>query len=105
LPVDAAPHIPPSLIDLGAIRAHHRDAETNRTLATLWTAAADIPGLVAEVGRLHSLLVLARRQHADLTAAARAVLAAERDGENDPLWYIRDELAADKLPPPLAQGS
>jgi hypothetical protein len=27
-------------------------------------------------------------------------VAAERDGENDPLWYIRDELAANgKLPP------
>jgi hypothetical protein len=93
-------HVPPPLIDLATVRAHHRDAETTRTLAALWTAAADIPVLLAEVGRLHSLLVLARVRHADLTAAARAVVAAERDGENDPLWYIRDELAANgKLPP------
>jgi hypothetical protein len=100
LPITQAPHTPPTLLDLGVIRAHHRDAETTRTLAALWTAAADIPVLLAEVGRLHSLLILARIRHADLTAAARAVIAAERDGENDPLWYIRDELAANgKLPP------
>ncbi len=75
-------------------------SETTRTLAALWTAAADIPVLLAEVGRLHSLLILARVRHADLTAAARAVIGAERDGENDPLWYIRDELATNgKLPP------
>ena len=99
MPITQAPHTPPTLLDLGVIRAHHRDAETTRTLAALWTAAADIPVLLAEVGRLHSLLILARIRHADLTAAARAAIAAERDGENDPLWYIRDELAANgKLP-------
>jgi hypothetical protein len=43
---------------------------------------------------------LARVRHADLQAAARASVAAERDGEHDPLWYVRDELAANgKLPP------
>jgi len=100
LPVTESPHTPPVLIDLGAIRDHHLDAETTRTLAALWTAAADIPVLLAEIGRLHSLLLLTRIRQADLTAAARAVIAAERDGENDPLWYIRDELATNgKLPP------
>jgi hypothetical protein len=100
LPVARAPHTPRPLIDLDAIRAHHFDAETSRTLAALWTAAADVPVLLAEVGRLHSLLILARIRHADLAAAARAVVAADRDGEHDPLWYIRDELAADgNLPP------
>jgi hypothetical protein len=49
LPITQAPHTPPTLIDLGVIRAHHRDAETTRTLAALWTAAADIPVLLAEV--------------------------------------------------------
>lgn len=100
MPITGTPHIPPTLIDLDVIRAHYRDAETTRTLATLWIAAADIPVLLAEVGRLHSLLILARIRHADLTAAAGAGVAAERDGENDPLWYIRDELATNgKLPP------
>ena len=100
MPVTEPPHTPPALIDLGAIRDHHHDAETTRTLTALLTAAADIPVLLAEIGRLHSLLLLTRVRQADLTAAARAVIAAERDGENDPLWYIRDELAANgKLPP------
>lgn len=34
------------------------------------------------------------RRYADLLAAARAAVAAEDDGEADPLWYVRDELAA-----------
>lgn len=100
MPITEPPHTPPVLIDLGAIRDHYRDAENTRTLAALWTAATDIPVLLAEIGRLHSLLLLTRVRQADLTAAARAVIAAERDGENDPLWYIRDELATNgKLPP------
>jgi hypothetical protein len=94
-----APHIPPLLLDLDAIRAHHHDAETAHSLAALWTAAADIPVLLAEIGRLHSLLNLTRLRHADLAAAARAVLAADHDGERDPLWFIRDELAVDGLLP------
>ena len=36
----------------------------------------------------------ARMRAADLEAAGRATLAAERDGEADPLFYLRDELAA-----------
>jgi hypothetical protein len=35
-----------------------------------------------------------RRRYADLLAAARAAVAAEQDGESDPLWYVRDELGA-----------
>jgi hypothetical protein len=60
---------------------------------------ADIPVLLAEVGRLHSLLTLTRLRHADLAAAAQAVLAADHNGEHDPLWYLRDELTADGQPP------
>jgi hypothetical protein len=30
----------------------------------------------------------------NLIAAARATLAAQRDGESDPLYYLRDELHA-----------
>ena len=43
MPIARAPHTPPLLIDLDAIRAHHHDAETTYSLAALWTAAADIP--------------------------------------------------------------
>jgi len=52
------------------------------------------PVLLAEIGRFRSLLALTRAQHADLLAAARAAIAAERDGEDDPLYYLRDELGA-----------
>ncbi len=100
MPITGPQHAPTTLIDLGAVRDHHRDADKTRTLAALWTAAADVPVLLAEIGRLQSLLVLARVRHADLHAAARAAIAAERDGEHDPLWYIRDELAANGTLPP-----
>ena len=102
MPIAGAPHTPPLLIDLDAIRADHHDAETTHSLAALWTAAADIPVLLAEVGRLHALLTLTRLRRADLAAAAQAVLAADHDGEHDPLWYLRDELTAGgELPPRL----
>jgi hypothetical protein len=39
------------------------------------------------------MLNLASLDHANLVAAARSTLVAERDGEPDPLWYLRDELA------------
>jgi hypothetical protein len=101
LPItDDARHTPGSLVDLEIIRKHHRDAGTTGTFAALWTAAADIPSLIAEIDRLHSLLRLARILHANLAAAAYASIAADRDGEDDPLWYIRDEVATiGKLPP------
>ncbi|MGH3702264.1 MAG: hypothetical protein ACRDRU_29670 [Pseudonocardiaceae bacterium] len=38
--------------------------------------------------------------HANLLAAARATIAATRDGEADSMYYLRDELDAhDQLPP------
>ncbi len=77
-----------------------RTAEEARTPVTLWLAVADVPVLLAEVHRGRSLLALVRAEYADLLAAARATLAADRDGETDPLYYLRDELAArGQLPP------
>jgi len=82
------------------VRAHHHTAKEARTPIALWTSVADVPVLLAEIGRLRSLLALGRAQYADLLAAARATVAAARDGEADPLYYIRDELAArGQLPP------
>lgn len=60
----------------------------------LTQALADIPPLCAEVDRLNALLELARHDHHDLTAAARATLTAAAEGEPDPLYYLRDELRA-----------
>jgi len=87
-------------VDLDAIRAHHHTAKETRTPVAVWTAVTDIPVLLAETGRLRTLLALTRAQHADLLAAARATIAAARDGEPDPLYYIHDELnARGQLPP------
>ena len=98
------PAHPAPLIDLGAIRDHHRDAETTRTLAALWTAAADIPVLLAEIGRLHSLLILARIRHADLTAAAHAVdRRRTRRRERSAVVHPRRTGHQRQAPAPLAQ--
>ena len=87
-------------VDIDAIRTHHDTAQRARTPVSLWISVADIPILIAEVHRGRSLLALTRAEYANLLAAARATLAADRDGEHDPLYYLRDELAAHgQLPP------
>ena len=91
-------HVPRPSVDLDAVAAHHRTAEEVRTPLTLWIAVADIPVLVAEVLRERSLLTLVRADYADLRAAAQATLAADWEGEVDPLWYVRDELTAQLEP-------
>ena len=46
------------------------------------------------------MLAVGRRAYQDLAAAARATLAADADGERDPLYYLCDELNAHgQLPP------
>jgi hypothetical protein len=85
---------PRPTLDLDAVRTHLHDARARRVPVALWIAIADVPVLIAEIDRLRSLLALARAQYADLLAAARATIAAQRDGEADPLIYLRDELNA-----------
>lgn len=93
-------HTPRPTVDLDAVRDHHRTAQEARTPVTLWIAVADIPVLLAEVHRGRTLLALTRAEHADLLAAARATIAAARDGEAEPLYYLHDELdARGQLPP------
>jgi hypothetical protein len=53
-----------------------------------------VPALTAEIARLNAELRAVRLDRANLAAAGRATLAASRDGEPDPLSYLRDELAA-----------
>lgn len=86
-------------IDTEAIRSRNRVAKSIiagfaaelPALDYFWqliiTALADIPALLAGLAQ-------ARLRWANLAAAARAAIAAERDGEPDPLWYLRDELDA-----------
>lgn len=68
------------------------------TLSEVWrhlqAALHDTPVLVTEVTTLSAELKEARLDRANLLAAVRATLAAQSEGEADPLWYIRDELAA-----------
>jgi predicted DNA-binding ribbon-helix-helix protein len=93
-------------IDLEKITARNETARHMITgfaaemppLADFWrhleAALADTPALNAEVSRLSAELATARRDTANLLAAIRATLAAWADGEDDPLWYLRDELNA-----------
>ena len=68
------------------------------TLSVAWhhlqAALADTRDLAAEVARLSADLAAARLRHANALAAIRATIDAQRDGEPDPLYYIRDELSA-----------
>ncbi|WP_433462705.1 hypothetical protein [Spirillospora sp. CA-128828] len=66
----------------------------------LYAALADVPALVSEIARLASVLSKVRRDRANLVAAGRATLKAEREAEPDPLYYLRDELRAQGHLPP-----
>lgn len=57
-------------------------------------ALADVPALGAVIGRLAAQLADTRMDRANLLAAMRATIAAQADGEPDPLYYLRDELDA-----------
>lgn len=93
-------------IDLQEVNARchtARDLLAATSLATpslggLWrivdAALSDVPSLIEETARLTAEMVELRRNHADLMAAARATLTAHVDNEEDPLFYLRDELSA-----------
>ncbi|WP_242900664.1 hypothetical protein [Actinomadura terrae] len=78
------------------------------SLEAVWlrlnAALADVPALVSEINRLSAVLVRVRHDRANLVAAGRACLSAERDAEPDPLYYLRDELRAQGQLPPDAWG-
>jgi hypothetical protein len=64
-------------------------ASATPTLAAAWrhvgAALADCAALAADVARLAEELRTARLERANLAAAMRATLAADSDGETDPL--------------------
>ena len=68
------------------------------TLAGMWheldDALTDTATLAAQITRLSADLERTRLEAANLRAAMRATLAAYAEGEQDPLWYLRDELNA-----------
>ena len=102
-------------LDLQDIAARNRNARHivtgfSRALPTLtevWrylsAALADTSQLIAEVVRQRTDLAAVRLDRANLLAAIRAALAADRDGDTDPLAYLRDELA-DRAASPERRG-
>ena len=99
-------NVPSSSIDLPEIMSRNQAAcdivtgfsSATPTLSTAWqrveAALADARDLATEVTRLSAELAAARLWHANALAAMRATIGAQRDGEADPLYYIRDELSA-----------
>jgi hypothetical protein len=84
--------------DLQEVTSRHDDAVS--AMSTLAKALDLIPLLLAEVGRLRGRLARTLANLHNLIAAARATLGAQADGEDDALYYLRDELEAQgQLPP------
>jgi len=77
-------------------------AAVTPTLAGAWrlvdAALADLPAALAELGRARSELETVRLDRANLLAAIRASLAADVEGDSDPLGYLRDELDSPEPP-------
>jgi hypothetical protein len=77
-------------------------AAVTPTLAGAWrivdTALGDVPAILALLGKARADLEAVRLDRANLLAAIHATLAAWADGEDDPLWYLRDELNARQMP-------
>lgn len=78
--------------DLQEVADRH-DAAT-AVVDTLGRALDMIPLLSAEIARLRRRLAESLDNFNNLLAAAKAALSAHSDGEEDPLYYLRDELQA-----------
>jgi hypothetical protein len=78
--------------DLQEVANRHDSATAAMT--KLSRALATIPLLSAEICRLRRRLATTIYDLNNLLAAARATLSAHADGEQDPLYYLRDELTA-----------
>jgi hypothetical protein len=78
--------------DFQEVASRHDDAVS--AMGTISRALDTIPLLLAEVGRLRARLARTLGNLHNLIAAARATLRAHADGEDDALYYLRDELEA-----------
>ncbi len=78
--------------DLQEVTSRH---DTATAVVDVLNRALDtIPLLSAEINRLRRRLATTLGDFNNLLAAARATLSAQADGEEDPLYYLRDELRA-----------
>jgi len=84
-------------------------AVTPPTIAGLWlfvdTALADMPVALAQLRSAWTELEALRLDRDNLLAVILATLAASEDGEDDPLWYLRDELNAHQMPSQRHRGA
>ena len=78
--------------DLQEVANRHDTATA--VVDTLSRALDLIPLLSAEITRLRRRLATTLNDFSNLLAAAKATLSAHADGEDDPLFYLRDELNA-----------
>jgi hypothetical protein len=77
-------------------------AAVTPTLLGVWRiidrSLADLPVVLADLGRTRDELGTVRLDRANLLAAIRATLAAHDEGDPDALGYLRDELDATESP-------
>lgn len=98
------PRIPRPTVDPEAVLTHLNAARRRPTPSAMWTAIADIPALLTEIERLTELLSRSRWDFADLLAASRATIAADHEGEADPISYLRDAVTEHRPWPLSTEG-
>ncbi len=88
-----ARHAPKLTINIDAIASRIEALDSAdlcpRCARAVTPVTADAVQLLIEVIWLYDALTGARRESADRLAAIRAALGAARDGESDPLAYLR----------------
>ena len=86
-----------AIIDTDLQEVTNRHDTATAVVDVLNRALDTIPLLSAEINRLRRRLATTLGDCNNLLAAARATLGAHADGEEDPLYYLRDELHAQGL--------
>ena len=83
-----------AIIDTDLQEVTNRHDAATAVVDVLNRALGTIPLLSAEINRLRRRLATTLGDFNNLLAAAKATLSAHTDGEEDPLYYLRDELTA-----------
>jgi DNA-binding transcriptional regulator YiaG len=83
-----------TIIDTDLQEVANRHDTATAVVDVLNQALDTIPLLSAEIHRLRRRLATTLSDFNNLLAAAKATLSAHADGEEDPLYYLRDELRA-----------